>query len=376
MATQALVNPELLSWARLRSGLSESTLARKISVKVEKILEWESGDKKPTFAQAQNFAKYTHTPFGYLFLPKPPVEKLPIPDLRTLDGTQVDEVSTELRDILIQVMQKQTWFKEYLQSQDEEEKGFIGSFSLDSKVEHVALYLRTLLNVAVPTKGSWEDYFRSLINGAEDAGIMVMRSGIVGNNTHRKLQVSEFRGFALSDKLAPVVFINSSDAPTARLFTLIHELTHLLIGQTGISNVMQSHAREEVFCNAVAGEFLVPKSTLFSLWDKNSSILSNAQLISTRLHVSKFVAVRRALEFNFISQKEYNNFYNEELDAFRSKGGSGGDFYRTAGAKNSSILSHAIISEAFSGRMLMRDAGKLLGVAPQSLKTYASKNNL
>ena len=107
MATQALVNPSLLSWARIRSGLGEGVLARKVGVKADKLIAWELGQLRPTFRQAQNFAKHTHTPFGYLFLPTPPRESLPIPDLRTVDGGMVDEPSTELRDIVEQVLRKQ-----------------------------------------------------------------------------------------------------------------------------------------------------------------------------------------------------------------------------------------------------------------------------
>ena len=306
----------------------------------------------------------------------PPEEALPIPDLRTVGGIQVAQPSTELRDVLQQVLQQQAWYKDYQRVNGEEPLSFIGQFNLDSKVEDVVASIRQTLDVGLPQKGSWEDYFRELIQGAERAGIMVMRSGIVGSNTHRKLQVTEFRGFAISDSLAPLIFINSADAATARLFTLMHELAHLWLGSTGISNAFHSEAKEEVFCNAVAGEYLVPKNVFSGLWNSEESVETNAQEIAPNFHVSRFVVVRRALDCGFITQKAYNDFYTSELKSFREKGGSGGDYYRTAGAKNSYALSTAVITETLSGRMLMRDAGKLLGLSPNSIRTYARKLSL
>jgi Zn-dependent peptidase ImmA (M78 family)/transcriptional regulator with XRE-family HTH domain len=376
MTTQALVNPELLSWARIRSDLSEGALAKKINVKIDRIMDWEHGKLKPTFRQAQNIARVTNTPFGYLFLPKPPVETLPIPDLRTLGGNQAGTFSTELRDIIEQVLHRQDWYRDYLKSHGEEELDFVGKFTVDASVKDVVADIRKTLDIGLPQRGSWDDYQRDLIEAAEAAGVLVMRSGIVGNNTRRKLQVSEFRGFAISDSLAPIIFINSSDAPKARLFTLIHELAHIWLGESGISDGLQSHAKEEVFCNAVAGEFLVPEGAFTKMWQENNPLMQNLTTIAPRFHVSRLVVARRALDVGFISQETYQKFYQAELDAFRNQAGGGGDFYRTAGAKNSLALSGAVVTEALSGRMLLRDAGQLLGVAPHSIKTYARKIGL
>ncbi|RMN74615.1 hypothetical protein ALQ55_200010 [Pseudomonas savastanoi pv. savastanoi] len=125
----------------------------------------------------------------------------------------------------------------------------------------------------------YDKYSRALIDAAEVAGVLVMRSGIALGNTHRKLEVSEFRGFAISNSLAPVVFINSSDAPTARLFTLMHELAHLWIGSSGVSDAGTANGREEErFCNAVAGEFLVPEELFRAVWNAGIEWESNLAL--------------------------------------------------------------------------------------------------
>ena len=241
-------------------------------------------------------------------------------------------------------------------------------------MERVVQSIRETLGVPLPERGAWTDYFSELIRAAEAVGILVMRSGIVGSNTHRKLQVSEFRGFAISDELAPVIFINSSDADTARLFTLIHELAHIWIGKSGISNGSHNqNAEDEIYCNGVAGEFLVPTAIFRQLWDEELGLRPNLAPIAARFHVSKLVVVRKALDSGYITNDEYREYYTTELEAFRNRGGSGGNYYASTGAKNSTKFSSAVVTEALSGRLLLRDAGGLLGISPNSIKTDARK---
>jgi Zn-dependent peptidase ImmA (M78 family) len=218
-------------------------------------------------------------------------------------------------------------------------------------------------------------YFRALIEAAERAGVLVMRSGMVGNNTHRKLDVSEFRGFAISDPVVPVVFINSSDAPAARLFTLLHELAHIWLGSSGISNLAPGNSRrEEVLCNAVAGEFLAPRELFLQLWAASPGELHEKVIaLARRFHVSRLVVLRRALDLNLIGRATYDEHYLAELAAFRAQEGGGGNFYRNAAAKNSLRFSQAVVTEALSGRLLLRDAGRLLGVQPSKIRELAQE---
>jgi Zn-dependent peptidase ImmA (M78 family) len=202
-----------------------------------------------------------------------------------------------------------------------------------------------------------------------------MRSGIVGNNTRRKLDVGEFRGFAISDSLAPVVFINSADAPAARLFTLVHELAHLWLGSSGISNAAPaSTRREEIFCNAVAGEFLAPREAFIGQWEASVSDLPlRLSELAARFHVSTLVIARRALDLGLIDSATYSEHYRAALERFRQLHSGGGNFYRNAGAKNSTRFARAVIAEALGGRLLMRDAARLLGVQPAKIKEFAEQ---
>jgi Zn-dependent peptidase ImmA (M78 family)/DNA-binding XRE family transcriptional regulator len=373
-SANAFINPAMLRWARARVGIDAESAARAVGVKPQNYEAWEGGETQPTFKQAQAAAKVLLIPFGFLFLKEPPAGKPELPDLRTIGGMAADAASMNLQETVQHAMQRQEWFIEYLQEQGARPLPFVGKFDLDTDPKIVAADIRKVLDIDVEQgQRTWEKYYQNLIDAAESAGILVMRSGIVGSNTHRKLDVAEFRGFAISHPLAPVIFINSSDAPSARLFTFLHELAHIWIGSSGISNISpSSHRREEVVCNAIAGEFLAPAELFLRKWQESSENLKVKVLVIARqFHVSSLVIIRRALDMGLIDRTTYNEFYLSELAAFRSMEGGGGNYYRNAGAKNSPRFSKAVIAEAFSGRLLLRDAGRLLGVQPSKIRDYA-----
>lgn len=375
MSQAALINPTILTWSRERAGLSAEEVAKKLPTKPDRVLEWEAGESKPTFRQAQHWANIAHVPFGFLFLKEPPTESLPLPDLRTVGGVAPERPSLNLLDTVKDVLRKQDWYLEYLQDQDGEPLPFVGRFTTQASIKDVVTDIRQTLRVDPEASHlNYDAYVRMLVEAAETAGILVMRSGIALGNTHRKLDVGEFRGFAISNVLAPVVFINSADADTARLFTLMHELAHIWIGSSGVSDGGTPNGRkEEIFCNAVAGEFLAPEDYFRAAWNKDIDWHDNLAPLATRFHVSTLVIGRRARDLGYITSEQYSVYYRQILKAFQDKDGGGGDYYRTARTKNSSRFSRAVLTETMSGRMLLRDAGRLLGVQPANLRTYANK---
>ncbi|EOX5553970.1 ImmA/IrrE family metallo-endopeptidase [Yersinia enterocolitica] len=376
MTDFALINPQIISWARARAQVSEESLSQAMGVKVEKLISWEEGETKPTFAQAQKLANKLHIPFAFLFLPHPPDEPVPLPDLRTVGSFELGRASVDLLDTIRSVIRRQEWYKEYLSEQDAQPLPFIGSFTVLSDHQAVADDIRTVLGLTdLNPKGlTWDAYQREIISAAEDAGILVMRSGIVGSNTHRPLSIQEFRGFAISDPYAPVVFINLRDAPSARLFTLIHEIAHLWIGKSGISTAKANETRkEERFCNAVAGEFLAPTRLMMAHWSERRTIQENTSDIAKLLHVSRYVIARRALDLGFIGSDVYNEYYQQLMAEFNASPGAGGNYYASVQNKNSVRFSKALMVETLSGRVLLRDAGRLLGISPDKLKRYATE---
>ncbi|WP_035852066.1 XRE family transcriptional regulator [Deefgea rivuli] len=379
----ALIKPSLLIWSRQRANLTQQQVADTLAVKLAKIIAWEAGEEQPTFKQAQKWANATHVPFGYLFLSSPPQDEIAIPDLRTVGGAVLDKPSPALQEMVKDALKKQDWFKEYLIDQGAEPLPFIGKFSHTARMADVVADMRMVLGFADPQQHpNHDDYLRKIIANAEVAGILVMRSGIVGANTHRKLDVAEFRGFAISDPIAPIVFINSADAPSARLFTLIHELAHLWIGSSGISNFSRNVDRkEEAFCNQVAGEFLVPETEIKHFWNDELVLWTdNLAGLASRFKVSKLVVAKRAADLGFISDNEYATYYRNELELHRQSkskdSGGSGDFYANLGARNGKRLSQAVVAAALSGQMLLRDAASLLGVQPSKITTFAGKLNI
>ncbi|MBV1788379.1 XRE family transcriptional regulator [Marinobacterium sp. D7] len=367
----------MLIWARERSGIPIPEFAKKCGASEERLTQWESGERPLTFNQAMRYAEKAHVPFGFLFLEKPPVEELPIPDLRTLDGRGVNRPSTELLDLIKLMQQHQEWYKEYLKQQLATPNPIVGSLTVKDGVSAIVQDMRSKLGVREhPDRGRWEEYYRDLVNRIEAIGILVMRQGNLGHYT-RPLNVEEFRGFAIVDDYAPIVFVNHADAPGARLFTLIHELCHIWIGQSGISDGdSRNQRREEVLCNAVAAEFLVPEAEFVALWRQDlDDWRDNLATLETHFHVSTWALARRALTLGYISQDEYAAYIAGQQEAYKTSNQKGGPtYYQTKKAQISRLFSEAVVNEALSGQLMLRDASDLLdGIKPGSIARFAKE---
>src|SRR6185369_6748084 len=223
---RADIKPELLTWARERAGLETAALTHRFP----KLEAWQKGTVTPTLKQVEDFAKATHTPVGFLFLKEPPVEEIPIPDFRTIRNKAISRPSPDLLDMIYVCQQRQEWYRDFARSERASALSFVGSASLNNSVETTAEIMRHALGFDIEERRripTWSDALRIFIAQADEAGIMVMCSGVVLNNNTRRLDPEEFRGFALSDSHAPLVFINGADTKAAQMFTLAHELAHI-----------------------------------------------------------------------------------------------------------------------------------------------------
>ncbi|WP_019588965.1 MULTISPECIES: ImmA/IrrE family metallo-endopeptidase [unclassified Thioalkalivibrio] len=373
---QAHINTEMLVWARERAGLEVSVLAKKLAVREERIRDWESGENLPTFRQARQIAHHTHVPFGYLFLREAPADELPLPDLRTVGDKSHGGPSLALKDTVREVLRRQLWYREYQQERDADPVPVVGAASIPMDVDAVVAEMRAHLGVGPhPERGSADDYLRELVNKVEGLGVLVMRNSLVGSDTHRPLRVEEFRGFAIADSWAPVIFINTADVPGARLFTLIHELTHIWIGKSAISDAdPKSPHSVERFCNRVAAEFLVPAEEFEPLWDQDTAWEENLPALEAHFHVSQWVIARRANELGLIADDEYALYLRRRLEEFRrAKDGGAVPFPRVQKVRVSKRFAEAVASEALSGRLLLRDAHRLIGIKPAKIAEFARK---
>lgn len=300
------LRPEVLRWARERAQLDVETLAKKIGTSASRVRSWEA-DGRIRPKRVEKLARVTHTAMGLLYLPEPPVERLPVPDFRTLRDEHVRTPSPDLLDVIDQATQRQDWFRDYLVSSGEEPLDWVGSLATELPVHTAAervrqvMWLDTQIRRSAPT---WEEALRLQIALIEEHGLMVMRNGIVGNDTHRPLSVDEFRGFALSDPYAPLIFVNGTDTKGAQMFTLAHELIHVWVGVSGVSNLDKTYPPDRVierFCNEVAAELLVPADELRAVWAEVRAKDDPAAALTRRFKVSRIVVLRRLRDLNIIS---------------------------------------------------------------------------
>jgi Zn-dependent peptidase ImmA (M78 family) len=278
------VKKELLSWARERAGFDLAALAKRFP----RLPDWESGDARPTLKQLERFAKATHAPIGFLFLPEPPVEHVPIPDFRTVGNRHVERPSPDLLDTVYICQQRQEWYHDFARSEREDQLSFVGSVTIATNVEAAAARIRAALGFDIEERRKMpklEDALRQFIGQADALGVLVMVSGVVGSNNRRKLDPDEFRGFALSDDLAPLMFINGADSKSAQMFTLAHELAHIWLGQSALSDVGPASSPSndvEIWCNRVAAELLVPLAALRQQYSSRTTVSTAMQRISKR----------------------------------------------------------------------------------------------
>ncbi len=364
MAVHVSVQPVMLKWARERAGLE----LKDLTPRFPQLAAWERGERTPTLRQLEDFAQAVRVPVGYLFLPTPPDEPLPVPDLRTMAGRPVARPSPELLDTLYLCQQRQDWYREYAQLQGLSRVPFVGTASLQDDPARVAVRMRETLGFSVRERQqlpTWTDALRQLANRAEEAGVLVMASSIAGNNTRRKLNVAEFRGFALVDDLAPLVFLNATDSKAAQIFTLAHELAHIWLGESGVSNVevgRRATHQVEQWCNAVAAELLVPLDDFRNQYQAGASLTDETQRLARHYKVSTLVILRRAFDCGLLDEQSLWMAYQQETERLQRRGAGGGNFYRTLSVRTGQRFASAVVSSALEGQTPFRDAFRLLGI--------------
>ena len=368
MVVHVDVAPALLRWAVERAGWDEETTARR----APQFTKWVRGETRPTLKQLETFAKNTHAPFGFLFLPEPPDEPLPIPDMRTIGNVGVLRPSVDLLDTIYLCQRRQDWYRDYASDNGAEPLDFVGSATLDTPPARVAGDIAERLDFGVEERQKLsgnEKVRRGLIDRIENIGVLVMVNGVVGADTHRKLDPAEFRGFALSDPLAPLIFVNDADAKAAQLFTLVHELAHIWLGRSALSEAAMDSREsetEEQWCNSVAAEVLLPLNDLRSDYGGQVTV-EELERLAKRYKVSTLVVLKRIFDAGFLTWDEYTERYRGEYERVMSlvkdKNGDsgGGNYYKTQPLRLSRQFAKAVISSTLEGSTTYREAYQLLG---------------
>jgi len=347
-----------------KSGLSIEYMKEKSHKNFDKFL---SGEKSPTFNQLTKISKELSIPVGLLMLDKPIEKKMHDINFRTVNSEHIAHQSKELQDTINEMRFKQDFLREEIETDLE----YISKFSISDNYLEVVDYIRKTLGIEKNyylkvNRDNILKFFREKIN---QIGAFVFFNGKYKDNTHRTLNLREFRGFVLIDKKAPIIFLNQKDTKNGQLFTLIHELVHLFIGDEeiyGIQNESFDFDPTEAFVNKVTAEILVPNDNFLEKYNITQDITD----IANTFKVSEYVIVRKMLDNNKINHKQYvslidklNEHYLENQTLFNEKKSSGGDFKNNVRFRIDQYFFNYVQNAVNNQRISYTEAFNLVGVS-------------
>lgn len=369
---EAFITPSVLEWAIKRAGVSAESIHKKAE-------QWVSGKARPTFKQAVDLAKTLQIPFGYLWLKEPPKEQEIIPDLRTIGNGGLAQMPLELKTAVNDVKQKQEWFKEYAKTNGILKCEAIGRFKGSDDTQGIADDITARLEIQdlVGSGCDKDRMLKNLIEKIEKLGILVMRNSILRGNTKKKLNLDTFRGFAIFDEFAPLIFINTNDSKAGQIFTLMHEVAHLWIGQSGISDLdIRENNKIELACNEIAAKILMPKTKIqkaFGEFGEDRWL----ERIADRFSVSALAVLNRLRSLNLLAPSRYQELYDAELEKFSRIPKT-----RPSGApppevmvrvRNGYLFTFAVTSSVLSGDETYTNGASLLGFKNTDLINKVAK---
>jgi len=376
-------NPEIIKWARERSGLSLDEAAKKLNLKSSKqsgasiLSDYESGQKEPTSKKVGEIAKLYHRPLLTFYLSKPPVIQKKGEDYRTIPDSIPLEANGNVDAIVRDIFVRQSIVSEALiDSDDAENKDFVGCFKDMPDVTDAVAYIYKRFNISISEfrrQGTAHDAMGYLRKQVEKEGVFILLIGNLGSH-HSSVSTSYFRGFAIADKIAPFIVINDNDSKSAWSFTLLHELTHVLIGESGISNNSISHKIEK-YCNDVASNILLTQDDLSTVkiddpsnFDELSAVLKER---ASFYNVSPSLIAYRLLRDGRISidkwekmSSHFKELWLKSKEKNPDDKKSSGTYYVTKRHKTGGALLRVVKNSILEGVITETKAGKVLGVSP------------
>ncbi len=387
MRQEAPINHIILEWARRQTDFTPEQAVMRAGIKdlkskgltaQERLVKWESGQEKPTLNELELIAKAYRRPLLTFFLSEPPRVVTSLQDFRTFGDRPVAKSSPEFAAFRRQIEVLQKAVRRLVEEAGGKRIEFIGSSTMDVTPVLIAQAIRNQLQFSLTDQQkvlSSEELFNTLRNKIGEAGVFVIRKADLGS-AHSKILLEEFRGLVISDPIAPFIVVNPNDARPALLFTLVHELVHLWLGESGISNFdalkinSSDYQDREVFCNNVAAEFLVPQRVLMMEWQDamHGELESTIQSLANKFKVSRVVIARRLLDLEQITGDAYWEMYNRWRNEWtivreqqkEQEGGPG--YFIVTKSKLGSKLLNTVIGAAFGGQLSLGNASKLLGI--------------
>lgn len=374
------VEPDVLKWAVQRSGKEEL-----INQKFDKFDSWLDGTVQPTLKQLEGFANFTSTPLGFLFLKTPPIEKEILPDFRTIDDSINGNLNPDLTQIIDTMKIRQDFMRDYFIDNGYNELAFVGIHnSTEVKKDEVISLLRNVLQLEKNWQGqcsTYQDAINLLVSRLEENRIIIQFNSV--NKSNKKLDVSIFRGFVLVDKIAPLIFVNGADSKSAQIFTIIHEMVHLIIGESGLVSAdprpYHSKNNEEIFCNSVAATFLCPDREFTAAWHTHLGDGKVYETLANKFKVSPIVIGRRAVELNLIEFREFKIFYDDYIkelsEKLETRTTGGPSFYILQKSRLQSLFPKAVKYQLENNSLLFKDASRLTGFKGNTLSKFLEMYN-
>ena len=385
------INPEILVWARETAGLTPEEAVRKLGIRdargvgaIDRLAALEAGSAQPTRPLLVKMAKQYRRPLVTFYMPSPPRRGERGRDFRTLPEGHSDAAEALLDALIRDVRARQSMVRALLEDEEEADPlPFVGSVRMADGAPALLASIRKTLRISLDafrSAGSSEDAFALLRARAEAAGVFVLLIGNLGSH-HTAIDLETFRGFALADKIAPFVIINDQDAQVAWSFTLLHELAHLWLGETGVSGAFAEAAIER-FCNMVASEFLLPSEELANLQVDDATDFETAQARITAFaqdrHLSRSMVAYKLYQAGAIERDAWGRlsaFFRqkwlqsraERRERAREKEG-GPSYYVVRRHRVGTALIDLVRRTVAEGILAPSKAGKILGVKPANVE--------
>ena len=362
------VNLEVIQWAIDKAGLNEKDIAKKLSINTQKVILKEKDIKQLTFNEVKKISNITKIPYGYFFLDKPPKTDCPIPDFRTPENQSLNEISLNLQATIYDAQRKQRWLREYLVSQGTSPLS-IKNYRIEELPEKIRDFIE--LDKLKSQNKSTEKFLSALIEKLTNERFILLRNGVVGNNTNRPLYKKkpkgfslEFKGFALYDEHVPLIFINGKDYKSSQVFTLVHELVHIFMKESGLDGDNQYDLEQKI--NRIAAEALIPEEGF------EYTKIGDEEKLYQKYRVSRFVVLLRARHLKLISYEDFNRKWKELVNKITDqKPSKGGNFYNNVKFRGEGgCFLSSVISSTLEGKTLFRDCYALTGLSDKTFSRY------
>lgn len=375
------VQAEMLRWARKTVGLPVAEVAQILKRPPEEIEAWESGEDAPSYPQLEKLAYQIYKrPLAVFFLPAPPEESMPQREFRTLPDADLQSLS---RDTYLHIRRAHAYqiaLKELYDGHNPTDRCIWKtlSLSLSREIAEQAESIREFLGITFEDQVSWKNddlALKQWRKSIEDSGVFIFKAAF---------KQKDISGFCLIDEHLPVVYLNNSTTKTRQIFSLLHELAHLLLSMNGLSKfdtsyidrLQQTEKRLERFCNAIAADVLIPASDFAEqekLFPANVEKASEEQFssLANRYGVSREAVLRRFFDQGRVTASYYEN--KTKQWAAQKGESSGGSWYLNQGAYISDRFAKEVIGRRYRHQITLEQAADFLGIKPRNFAGFEER---